>query len=145
MTEQNNLVLLAYSSVATRYFESGQLVKLLTAARTFNEAHGVTGVLLFVDGTFFQILEGDRDALHALYSRIELDSRHTKVIKLIEMPIETRTFGDWSMGYEEVSREELAQIPGLNDFFGRGTAFSDLEAGKAKALLQAFRDGKWRR
>jgi hypothetical protein len=102
-------------------------------------------MLLYVDETFFQILEGEPDELHALYGRIEHDIRHTKVIKLLDVPVEKRTFGRWSMGYAKVTREELAKIPGLNDFFGRGSVFTELESGKAKVLLDAFREGKWRR
>ena len=145
MTERSNLILLAYSSVATRHFDRDSLVQLLTLARNFNESHGLTGMLLYVDESFFQILEGDPDELHALYERIEHDMRHAKIVKLIEMPIDKRTFARWSMGYAKVTREDLAKIPGLNDFFGKGSAFTELEAGKAKVLLDAFREGKWRR
>ena len=145
MTERSNLILLAYSSVAIRHFDRDSLVELLTFSRNFNDSHGLTGMLLYVDESFFQILEGKPDELHALYGRIERDSRHTDVIKLLEIPIENRAFARWSMGYAKVTREELAKIPGLNDFFGRGSAFTELEASKAKVLLDAFREGKWRR
>ena len=66
------------------------------------------------------------------------------MVKLIEEPLEKRSFADWSMGYSEVTRSELASIPGLNDFFFERSSFEGLEAGRAKALLAAFRDGKWR-
>ena len=145
MTEPSNLILLAYSSIATRHFDRDSLVELLTRARSFNDAHGLTGMLLYVDESFFQILEGDPDVLHALYERIEHDNRHAKIIKLLETPIEERSFASWSMGYAKVTREELAKIPGLNDYFGKGSAFTELEAGTAKILLDAFREGKWHR
>lgn len=145
MTGPSSLILLAYSSVATRHFDRKSLLELLTAAQAFNESHALTGMLLYVDDTFFQILEGDPDQLRALYERIEQDNRHNKIIKLLEMSVEKRNFERWSMGYAKVTREELAEIPGLNDFFGRGLAFTELEAGKAKVLLEAFREGKWRR
>jgi hypothetical protein len=102
-------------------------------------------MLLYVDESFFQILEGDQKTLHDLYFRIEHDTRHNGVIKLIEIPIEKRAFSEWSMGFAKVTRADLASIPGLNDFFGTGSAFHDLEPGKAQVLLEAFRDGKWRR
>jgi Sensors of blue-light using FAD len=145
MNETNDLILLAYSSVGTHHFEQSELVDLLTLARDFNSKNGLTGMLLYVDKSFFQILEGKEKTLHDLYSRIEQDDRHTQVIKLIEIPVEKRTFSEWSMGFAKVTRADLATIPGLNDFFGRGSVFNDLEPGKAKILLEAFRDGKWRR
>jgi hypothetical protein len=145
MNDSDNLILLAYSSVGTHHFEQSELVDLLAFARDFNSKNGLTGMLLYVDESFFQILEGDPKTLHDLYSRIEQDTRHRGVIKLIEIPIEKRTFSEWSMGFAKVTRADLATIPGLNDFFGRGSVFSDLEPGKAQVLLEAFRDGKWRR
>jgi hypothetical protein len=145
MNDTNDLVLLAYSSVGTHHFEQNELVDLLAFARNFNDQNGLTGMLLYVDDSFFQILEGDPKTLDDLYSRIEIDTRHTHVIKLIEMPIQDRSFSEWSMGFAKVTREELATIPGLNDFFGRGSVFTDLKPSKAQLLLEAFRDGKWRR
>ena len=145
MDETNDLILLAYSSVGTHHFEQSELVDLLAFARKFNDQNGLTGMLLYVDESFFQILEGNPKTLHDLYSRIEKDKRHAHVIKLIEMPISDRSFSEWSMGFAKVTREDLATIPGLNDFFGRGSVFTDLKPGKAQLLLEAFRDGKWRR
>jgi len=145
MNDSSDLILLAYCSVGTHHFEQSELVDLLTFARNFNSGNGLTGMLLYVDESFFQILEGDTKTLHDLYFRIEQDARHTRVIKLLEIPIEKRTFSEWSMGFAKVTRADLASIPGLNDFFGRGSVFSDLEPGKAQVLLEAFRDGKWRR
>ena len=129
MNDSDNLILLAYSSVGTHHFEQSELVDLIAFARDFNSRNGLTGMLLYIDESFFQILEGDPKTLHDLYSRIEQDTRHTHVIKLIEIPIEKRTFSEWSMGFAKVTRADLATIPGLNDFFGRGSVFSDLEPG----------------
>jgi hypothetical protein len=145
MSDSGDLILLAYVSAGTHHFEQSELVNLLTFARDFNSKHDLTGMLLYVEESFFQILEGDAKTLHDLYSRIEKDTRHTHVIKLIESPVEKRTFSEWSMGFAKVTRADLASIPGLNDFFGRGSVLSDLEPGKAQVLLEAFRDGKWRR
>jgi hypothetical protein len=145
MNPESDLIQLAYSSGATQHFDQAQLLDLLTFARDFNSRHDISGMLLYLDDTFFQILEGEPGVLRALYGRIEKDNRHAKVIKLLDRPITERTFSDWSMGYAKVTRQELATIPGLNDFFGRGSSFSELEAGKAKQLLEAFREGQWRR
>jgi hypothetical protein len=145
MNQPSNLILLAYSSRANRDFDQASLLELLTFARNFNSQHDLTGMLLYIDRTFFQILEGPPETLRPLYGRIEKDDRHTKLIKLLEIPIEQRTFSDWSMGYAKVTRQDLAEIPGLNDFFGRGSVFTELEEGKATVLLDAFREGKWRR
>ena len=48
------------------------------------------------------------------------------------------------MGFSAMSREQMEAIPGTNDFFGQGKCFHDLDAGRAKKLLEAFRGGRWR-
>jgi hypothetical protein len=48
------------------------------------------------------------------------------------------------MGYPELSTEELANIPGLNDFFTSGDSFLDIGEGRAKTLISAFKEGRWR-
>jgi hypothetical protein len=145
MEDNKNDIILVYCSVAIRPFDTKDIVDLLTISRKNNEKFGITGMLLYIDETFFQVLEGNEESLHNLYKKIECDERHTKVVKLIEEPIDKRTFSDWSMGYAKASRAELSTIPGLNDFFVRGLAFNALEKGRAKLLLEAFREGKWRR
>ena len=48
------------------------------------------------------------------------------------------------MGYPRVSAKELADIPGLNDFFVRGKTYMKLGSGRARTLLEAFKEGRWR-
>ena len=145
METANMEILLAYSSAATRPFSSKDLADLLAVSRKNNEKRGITGMLLYIDESFFQILEGPEQALHTLYETITRDDRHSNVTKLIEEPIERRTFSDWSMGYAKATRAELSAIVGLNDFFSRGSSFNKLEPGRAKILLKAFGEGKWRK
>ena len=49
------------------------------------------------------------------------------------------------MGFSQVSRKELALISGSNDFFSGSSCFLDLDPGRAKKLLSAFREGRWRK
>jgi hypothetical protein len=58
--------------------------------------------------------------------------------------IAERDFADWTMGFASVSPEKLRKIPGLNDFFRDGSCFSELDPGRAKKLLAAFAEGRWR-
>ncbi|WP_415890679.1 BLUF domain-containing protein [Neptuniibacter sp. SY11_33] len=119
------------------------LDEILEQSRTNNQKSDITGILLFESGAFFQVLEGDRDAIEKAYLKISRDPRHERVTKLISEPIEERAFGEWSMGYPRVTKKELEEISGLNDFFARGNSFMELEEGRAKVLLQAFKQGQW--
>ncbi len=139
-----SLIHCVYCSASIRPFSAADLAKLLLLARQNNARAGLTGMLLYAEGSFFQVLEGQMEAVDALYSEIELDTRHAKVTKIIQEPIQRRVFDDWTMGFSAMSREEMEMIPGTNDFFGQGKCFVDLDAGRAKKLLEAFRSGRWR-
>ncbi len=138
-------ICLVYASAATQTLEPKELAQILTKAGRHNLRAGITGMLLYTDGSFFQVLEGGEQIVHALYDKILADPRHALAIKLVEERIEKRAFSQWSMGFARVTRDELKKIPGLNDFFGQGSSFNNLSEGRAKALLAAFREGRWRR
>jgi hypothetical protein len=101
-------------------------------------------MLFYRDGAFFQVLEGDRTVLETMFQKITADKRHKQIRKIILEPIVERDFAAWTMGDSRISSKELAEIPGLNDFFGRSTSYLELGEGRAKILLAAFKEGRWR-
>ncbi|MCB1877419.1 MAG: diguanylate phosphodiesterase [Chromatiales bacterium] len=139
-----NLIHLIYISAATQVFSKEDLVQLLDRARANNADRDISGMLLFEEGSFFQILEGPPAEVERLYAAIEQDSRHSQVVTIIKEPIVRRAFGEWTMGFPDVSPSDLNEIVGTNDFFSGGTAFRDCSPGRAKKILSAFRDGRWR-
>jgi hypothetical protein len=66
------------------------------------------------------------------------------VTKIIHEPIAQRAFGDWSMGFSAPRPSELSSIEGFNDFFQQGISLTNLQSGRAKKLLQAFAQNRWR-
>ena len=139
------LIQCVYASAASRDFSTAELAELLAQARENNARLGLTGMLLHAEGSFFQVLEGPVDVVDTLYEKIERDPRHTHVTLVIREPIPQRTFDGWTMGFYKASREELAGLAGVNDFFGKDRTVVSMDAGRAKKLLAAFRDGRWRK
>lgn len=139
-----DLCTLIYNSAATQPMNEADLVALLEHARNHNAAIDVTGMLLYHDHCFFQVLEGPRDDVHALADRIEQDPRHTQMTVIIDEPIHKRSFGEWTMGFAHVSPDDLRRIDGMNDFFDGQRVLTDVDAGRAKKLLSAFGQGRWR-
>ena len=101
-------------------------------------------MLLYTEGSFFQVLEGESEKVGSLLEIIKRDERHTKVTVIIREPIAKRSFGDWTMGYADITPQEADTIVGANDFFGKGESFAQLSQGRAKKLLAAFKQGRWR-
>ena len=97
-----------YCSQATDDLGPDELVALLELARRANERAGLSGMLLYCSQSFLQVLEGDADALEATYAKIHADARHTNLRLLMDAEITSRLFPDWTMGFEHVDDEELA-------------------------------------
>lgn len=143
-SREKNLIHCAYSSAEAIDFSQNDITELLEVARTNNAKLGVTGMLLYDKGAFFQLLEGPSSVVNPLLEKIKKDARHKQFIKIIQEDIGQRDFSEWTMGYSGIKSDDLRRIDGLNDFFGSGKRYIDLDHGRAKTLLKGFRAGKWR-
>jgi hypothetical protein len=66
--------------------------KILVQARENNGDRGVTGMLVFVDDVFIQVLEGSRGVVSSLLSSIMRDERHSDVHIVHANPVSSRLF-----------------------------------------------------
>lgn len=133
-----------YTSAATPAFDRSQIPGILQVSRRNNASRSITGMLLFIDNSFFQVLEGDEMVLNALFEIIRADPRHDRVTKIIQEPIARRAFDAWTMGFSEMNPADFENVEGLNDFFHGGRTLAAMEVGRAKKLAEAFRQGRWR-
>ena len=102
-----------YSSQATQPMTVSGLEQILTDARTGNEARNVTGALVYVDGVFFQILEGDEDVIRDLMASIARDSRHHSVKVFYEAEVDVPAFQSWRMAYLSPTAGQMSAWAGL--------------------------------
>lgn len=109
---------IVYSSRAFNPMDSTSLQQILVDARNGNEARDVTGALIYVDGVFLQILEGERGVLDALLTSIRSDSRHDAMKVFHESEIADRAFSDWRMAYLSTDLADMSCWAGLE---GTGT------------------------
>jgi Sensors of blue-light using FAD len=129
---------LIYTSKEQQKFAPRDLKKLLVSARIRNSETGVTGMLVYQDGTFLQVLEGKEEAVEEIFSRIERDTRHGDIRVLsrnVSRP-KRPMFGEWSMGFSDV--KGTAQI--LRGFIdvNKGPRLSDLDEARTTDFLEAI-------
>ena len=132
---------LTYVSSAVKPFSQSELLDLLTKSRENNSKLGVTGMLLYKDGNFMQVLEGDENAVRVLITKIASDPRHRGLIILLQGPLEERQFPDWSMGFRDLTSAEVLAIPGYNEFLNTpltGEEFS-ADPSRCQKLLLTFK------
>ena len=113
------LVRIVYVSAETEPFTHEAICKLLLKARQNNAEKGITGMLLYHQGSFLQLLEGEQSA------------------------VDERSFADWSMGYADLTDPFFNSVEGLNDFFEDQHCLKALRSVKARKLLKSFEEGQW--
>jgi Sensors of blue-light using FAD len=101
-----------YLSTAAQPMTDEGLALLLAQCRRNNERLNITGALIYGDGQFMQIMEGEQSVVRDLYQRLESDPRHTGLMKLADKDIPHRSFGTWRMAFEQVGPEVLSALAG---------------------------------
>ena len=141
------MIQLCYASHAKVPFDAAQLTQLLGIARKNNDSVGVSGLLLYENHSFVQVLEGETGMVMPLYEKIRKDPRHDRMLLIFKREIEVRSFGSWSMGFFHVDRKSVEELPGYHNFFTKGFSVAAFlnDADRVREVLLQFRDGQWRR
>ena len=130
-----------YCSQATHDVSPEELVALLEVSRRNNEAVGLSGMLLYSSQSFLQVLEGEPAALEETYRRIGADDRHVNLRLLMDAEVAAPLFPDWTMGFEHVDDEDLAdELDGFTPATSYPLVNPDLvtNAGVAQTLLKLY-------
>lgn len=64
-----------------------------------NSTLKITGCLIYFNGHFIQILEGEKQDVIAVYEKIITDKRHHQIELLWENDSQKRYFENWNMGF----------------------------------------------
>lgn len=114
INEAQPVFCLVYASRAADNFSETDLIDILKLARLENGKTGVTGVLIYHNGYFLQMLEGDFSIINTLfYEHICKDTRHNNIATLFQEYKPKRDFPNWNMGfYSDVDATELNLLKG---------------------------------
>ena len=117
MPKPKDLVELSYLSEAVSDMTFLGLMRLLESARAFNQTNGISGILLYDNQQFGQIIEGERASVMKAWKRIQEDKRHHRIELLEIREISERSYPDWLLrfyGGETLTRD----YPALADMVG---------------------------
>lgn len=107
---------LLYLSTATSLLSDEEIINILNTSRSFNQKHSITGLLLYHQGSFLQVIEGEKDIIHSLfYKKISLDKRHEGIILLLDEQTNERSFSEWSMGFKQIANNDWSELEGYLD------------------------------
>ncbi|WP_416448399.1 BLUF domain-containing protein [Leeuwenhoekiella sp. A2] len=114
---------ICYVSTASQELQNSDLKDVMNKTLHYNLKEGLKGILLYSEGNFLQVLEGDKKILLPLYTKIECDTRHKDIIQIVGKEIahgaydsyETRTLSD-DKYYDtpELLKEYMTPIQGMD-------------------------------
>lgn len=105
------LTYLIYVSSALKKQSDAELEAILESSVRNNKKNNVTGMLLYADGNFLQILEGEEVAIDEIFKRVEKDPRHRNIIVMDRDVIQQRSFEKWNMGFRLVNEADILDKP----------------------------------
>ena len=105
---------LTYQSKAKSLLDLGELNSILQNANANNAKFNITGCLVYYNGFFTQILEGNRENVLLIYDKICKDNRHHSIDILWQNSSEKRFFETWNMGF--FTPENESEILFVNNY-----------------------------
>jgi hypothetical protein len=100
---------LVYCSQASEGVENADVDTIIATSRRRNPVLGITGVLVFGGGVFFQWIEGPKAEVMGLVKLIEADPRHELfVILSTDEEVRERIFPTWDM--ELVGPDNIQEV-----------------------------------
>lgn len=98
---------LVYVSNRKQTCTEKEIDKILDSCKRNNPSLGITGVLLYSEMKFIQLVEGDAKLIMELYDKIKQDPRHSSPILISYGPIKEKAFPSWHMGSKNISKNEV--------------------------------------
>ena len=114
-----------YCSRATDGVDDAEVNRLIEAARRRNLTRGITGLLVFGSGVFFQWIEGPAAEMRKLMASLHADPRHHDIVSLDQSEENReRLYPNWQM--ERVGADDIREV--LQDALGSAEDESNIAA-----------------
>lgn len=121
-----------------------ELTQIMERSTINNRSLGITGVLLYFNGSVIEVLEGEKDKVVSLYETISRDPRHSQLIQLYAHSVERRSFPGWFVGYKTLSKVEFDQVKGLIPIIEKPLETMQMKDNLIMGLVQIFYQNNYR-
>ncbi|EDM45157.1 hypothetical protein SCB49_03514 [unidentified eubacterium SCB49] len=125
---------ICYFSKAKEDITQHEVEAIFAKTRVKNTSKKINGILLYMMGDFFQVLEGDEEDLKEIYEIIKEDQRHHTVFEIINKKTEQAVFKDYNTDFNIVRTD--TQIKEIKQYL-RSTKHNTT-ANKIDRLLEPF-------
>ena len=127
---------LTYISTAVNLFDNTEINSVLDAVKEQNKILDVSGFLVYKEGTYLQLLEGDKEVVSKLYEKIRSDERHKNVLTLQQSQVSQRVFNDYESGFLVPNNTNL--IFDLNSYLKYLRLLEDKEVNQIIPIVESI-------
>ena len=102
---------ICYISDSIQYESLKNLENLYLKASANNFRKSITGILIYTNNNFLQVLEGEEKIIEETFKKISTDSRHKNIFNIIDTHIDQRIFEDYNFGFTTINdKKELNNL-----------------------------------
>lgn len=130
---------ISYVSTVNPALSEDEIQETLDFSKRWNNDHDITGILLYSQGNFFQVLEGEEEQLKDLFSRIKADERHHNIITIFQKQIPNIKFDGYEVDF--ISLDDRYNVELLDSYLTQISLLNPSIQGSVKYILNKFTEG----
>jgi len=125
---------ISYVSTANRDLNHDEVTELLDLTEIRNNNRGVNGLLIYSEGNFFEVIEGEKNMIMDLFEDIKEDPRHRNIMMVFKKEIDKPLFDDKEAGF--ISKNTKHRQMNVENFL---YYIKDLDESAQKAVKNILR------
>jgi len=130
---------ISYVSTVNPALTETQIQEALDFTRNWNNNHNITGILLYSEGNFFQVLEGEKQLLIDLFGRIKADERHHNIITIFQKEIPNIHFDGYEVDF--ISLDDRYNAAHIDSYLTQISLLNPSIQSSVKYILNKFTEG----
>ncbi|HKL35931.1 MAG TPA: BLUF domain-containing protein [Salegentibacter sp.] len=130
---------ISYVSTVNPALSESEIQAALDFSKDWNNNNNITGILLYSQGNFFQVLEGQEQLLKELFERIKLDERHHNIITIFQKPIPDVQFDGYEADF--ISLDDHFQQKNIESYTKQVSLLNPSIQSSVKYILKNFTEG----
>lgn len=130
---------ISYVSTKKEHLPEEEINEILTHTEKNNNKLEITGILLYSEGNFFQVLEGPREDLQTLYTKIKLDSGHYDLISIFEKEVDEPIFQKYTSEFTSIDTRYKSKE--VEAYLTKIKTLSPAVQSSVKYILKNFLEG----
>ncbi|MDT0684955.1 BLUF domain-containing protein [Autumnicola psychrophila] len=130
---------ISYVSTVNPELSETEIQKALDFSKNWNNDNNITGILLYSQGNFFQVLEGEENLLKSLFSRIKADQRHHNVITIFQKKVPNIQFDDYEVDF--ISLDDSYNAAQIDTYLSQIDLLNPSIQGSVRYILNKFTEG----